>query len=272
MVSLNAHQFEREVAGLYRSLGASVRHDVTLAGSQIDVLVSQSTTTPDTVTRIVECKAYRSAVGDDAVRSFAGTFRLLHERQLADTATIVSASTFSQSAYRLAKQADIELLEISQLRQRVGRTRTDGNRAVQPPTFSDSPTETHSPRVFVAIPFTKHFDDIYLYGILSAAEKVGYSVERADDDLVSIEVIEYVRERIRHCDLVLADTSEPNPNVFYELGYADGIRKPVVLIATKDAAVPFDVRGRQHLLYDRIRDLEIGLPRFLTRGRSTTER
>jgi hypothetical protein len=264
MTRLNANEFEREVADLYRGLGAEVRHDVTIAGSQIDILATETTASGSPIKRLIECKAYSSQVGIDAVRSFIGTARLLRERHLADVATIVSASGFSRPARDAAEEFGIELLEVADLRQRADRAPLVEKPPPAPVSEApDAEVTDSSIRAFVALPFTARFDDVYLYGIRSAAEEAGISVERADDVLKSVEIIAYVRERIQSCDLLIADTSESNPNVFYELGYADGLGKPVVLIAEKETATPFDVRGRRHLLYDGIRDLEARLPHFL---------
>jgi len=267
MTALNALQFEREVADLYRALGSNVRHDVAVAGNQIDVLVTEETSPGSPLTRIVECKAYSSPVGPEPVRSFAAISSFLRERRLADLATIVAASGFSQYAREMAQEFSIELLEIADLRARV-------TRATHAPAPDKRPPLSHTPAVstgeqpfaFVALPFNPKFDDVYVYGISSAAERAKVSVERADDVLESVEIISYAKSRIAACDILIADTTESNPNVFYELGYADGLQKGVLLIAQADAELPFDIRGRRHLLYQNIKDLETRLVPFLRKA------
>jgi len=103
--------------------------------------------------------------------------------------------------------------------------------------------------------FTPRYDDVHLYGIRAAADEAGVSVERADDNLDSSEIIDYIKTRIESCDLVIADTTEPNANVYYELGYAEGTGKKVLLVAAANTELPFDLRGRNHVLYENIVDL-----------------
>lgn len=260
----NAHHFEREVASLYRALGGAVQHDVTLAGTQIDVVVTETTPTGSRLTRVVECKAYGTAVGVQPIRAFAAVVALLRDRRLADVATIVAANGFSRYAREAAAEFGIELLEIEDLQTLAAQT---GAAPTTPaPTVEDvAPVDREPARLaFVALPFKKSFDDLYVYGIRSAAEAAQIVVERADDVIDSVEIIEHVRARIEACDFVIADTTETNPNVYYELGYADGLRKRVLLIARAGIDLPFNLRGRRHILYENIGDLETRLREYFT--------
>lgn len=59
-------------------------------------------------------------------------------------------------------------------------------------------------------------------------------------------------EAIAAADLVVADLSRQNPNVYYELGFAHGLRKPTILVTPSDAAaIPSDLQGFLYLAYDR---------------------
>jgi hypothetical protein len=42
-----------------------------------------------------------------------------------------------------------------------------------------------------------------------------------------------------------------NPNVFYELGLAHALEKPVVLVSSNQDDVPFDLRHIRVILYDQ---------------------
>jgi hypothetical protein len=75
-------------------------------------------------------------------------------------------------------------------------------------------------KVFVIMPFAKDFDDVYILGIREVAAKLGLVVERADNIEHNIQILEVIQQRIRDAELIVADTSLPNPNVFYEVGYA----------------------------------------------------
>jgi len=51
-------EFERSVAAAYRTLGAQVKHDVSIAGNQLDLLVLERTPSGSGVRIAVECKVY----------------------------------------------------------------------------------------------------------------------------------------------------------------------------------------------------------------------
>src|SRR5699024_2807635 len=63
---------------------------------------------------------------------------------------------------------------------------------------------------------------------------------------------------IRHVvsdPLVIADLSETNPNVFYELAIRHAIKKPLVQIIQKGERIPFDVAGTRTIHFDH-KDLD----------------
>jgi hypothetical protein len=51
------------------------------------------------------------------------------------------------------------------------------------------------------------------------------------------------------CRLVIAECTGRNPNVFYELGIAHTLAKPVVLITQDINDIPFDLRHLRHIEY-----------------------
>jgi predicted nucleotide-binding protein len=59
-------------------------------------------------------------------------------------------------------------------------------------------------------------------------------------------------EAIAAADLVVADLSKQNANVYYELGFAHGLRKPTILVTSSESAdIPSDLEGFLYLAYDR---------------------
>lgn len=110
--------------------------------------------------------------------------------------------------------------------------------------------------VFVAMPFASEFDDLFHYGIQGAVNAAGFLCERADLASFTGDVIAWVKDRIASADLVVADLSSANPNVYLEVGYAWGKEIPTVLIAKDGQELKFDVRGQRCLIYPNIRSLE----------------
>lgn len=105
------------------------------------------------------------------------------------------------------------------------------------------------PFVFVLMPFDKKFDDIYKFGIKGAAEDVGAYAERLDEQLFVEGMLDRIFNQISKSDVLIADMTGRNPNVFYEVGYAHALGK-IVLLLTKDSKdIPFDLTHRQHIVY-----------------------
>lgn len=101
---------------------------------------------------------------------------------------------------------------------------------------------------FVLMPFAKSFDGIW--GILrEAVTRHGDDCVRADDIFKPGLVMADVLARIRGADYLIADLTGRNPNVYYELGYAHAIAKPVILITRDASDVPFDLRNHRIIAY-----------------------
>jgi hypothetical protein len=74
--------------------------------------------------------------------------------------------------------------------------------------------------------------------------------ERGDDAFGSSIVMDDIRTSIEGADVVLADLTQKNANVFYEVGICHALQKPVLLLAQSIEDVPFDLRHRRVLLYE----------------------
>jgi nucleoside 2-deoxyribosyltransferase len=83
-------------------------------------------------------------------------------------------------------------------------------------------------------------------------EEAGYRVIRQDKEMDRAEKrTQSARQAIREADLVIADVSNQNPNVMYELGFAHALRKLTIpLISTKSTAYPADLAGFDWVFYD----------------------
>jgi hypothetical protein len=72
---------------------------------------------------------------------------------------------------------------------------------------------------------------------------------RADKSVRPEEIITHVIEHLMTSDIVIADLSGRNPNVFYELGVRHAIGNNTVLIAEDLDDIPFDLRGMRAIVY-----------------------
>lgn len=102
---------------------------------------------------------------------------------------------------------------------------------------------------FVIMPFNSGFDDVYRLGIKEAAKDCGVKAERLDEQLFGEGMLDRIYRQIDLADFIVADLSDRNANVFYELGYAHAKEKTCILL-TKDASdIPFDLKHRRHIVY-----------------------
>ena len=102
---------------------------------------------------------------------------------------------------------------------------------------------------FVLMPFDTSFNDLYKFGIKETAEKVNILAERVDEKLFAEGIIERVYRQIDIADIVIADMTGKNPNVFYEVGYAHAKKKLTILLTSNIEDIPFDLKNRRHIVY-----------------------
>ena len=115
---------------------------------------------------------------------------------------------------------------------------------------------TPKPFVFVLMPFDKKFDDVYELGIKTACNNVNAYAERVDEQIYKESILERIYNQIDKADIIVADLTGRNPNVFYETGYAHALGKQVILLTQKADDIPFDLKHYYHIVYGgRIKDL-----------------
>jgi len=98
--------------------------------------------------------------------------------------------------------------------------------------------------------FTCNYDQWYDEILRPAGEEAGFTVSRADEGPGGVPIMEQVWAEIQNADAIVAFLTGRNPNVYYELGLAHSLGKPVLLIADKREKIPFDLVHLRHYLYD----------------------
>jgi hypothetical protein len=117
-------------------------------------------------------------------------------------------------------------------------------------TTSDiSLTTAPKPFVFVLMPFAPEFEDIYKLGIKPACQNVGAYAERVNEQIFAESILDRIYNQISKADLIVADMTGKNPNVFYEAGYAHALGKRVILLTQKSEDIPFDLKHYPHIVY-----------------------
>jgi hypothetical protein len=101
---------------------------------------------------------------------------------------------------------------------------------------------------FVAMPFSEKtgdyqlgfFEEVLRHLITPAAVQAGFKAEiakKSGSDVIQATII----NDLSNADLVIADLTEHNPNVLFELGWRMACNKPVALIRAKGTRPIFDV-------------------------------
>ncbi len=98
-------------------------------------------------------------------------------------------------------------------------------------------------------------DKILKHVIIPVTKECDYRTVRADKisepGIITSQVIQHLIDN----DLVIADLTEKNPNVFYELAVRHTVKKPVIQIIQAYESIPFDVSPARTIHFD-YRDLD----------------
>ncbi len=95
----------------------------------------------------------------------------------------------------------------------------------------------------------KASDDVFEFIIQEALVPLGFTVERADMIAESGLITTQIIERIVSSDLVVADLTHHNANVFYELAIRHITGKPFIHMISEDDKIPFDVAASRTIIY-----------------------
>ena len=120
------------------------------------------------------------------------------------------------------------------------------------------------------------FDEIYQYLIKVAVNEAGLTCKRADEILKPGTIILDIVEYLARSNIVIADLTGQNPNVFYEMGVRDGVKGRMILLAQSLEDVPFDLRGSRIVIYSldspkNIHEAKVKIINFLKELMSDTE-
>lgn len=95
----------------------------------------------------------------------------------------------------------------------------------------------------------QRYNDLIKEAIYKAAPS--FEVVRADDISLPGTITSDILTRLMHSDLVIADVTFPNPNVFYELGLRHACKPGTIIIRDKNGPkAPFDIAHLRHIEYE----------------------
>ncbi len=109
--------------------------------------------------------------------------------------------------------------------------------------------------VFVLMPFVKDLTKIYETIIKPTVESksLGLVCRRADDYKTNRAIIQDIWKAICEAQIIIADLTDLNPNVMYELGIAHTVGKDTILIYQRrgnDIKFPFDLAHIRRIEYE----------------------
>jgi hypothetical protein len=91
----------------------------------------------------------------------------------------------------------------------------------------------------------KRSDEIFNYLIKPVAEEKGYETKRLIDEANPGFISGELMQRLYQADIVIADITGSNPNVFYELALRHSMARPFIHISEDTDNIPFDVAQAQ---------------------------
>ena len=151
-----------------------------------------------------------------------------------------------------------------------GKTELPGRPSGSPSTRANGESVQLIPRpepakkhVFVAMPFSEEFQDVYEFGIYEPIRRCGYICERVDEPLFTGDILQRIINRISTAEFVIAELTGAKANVYLEVGYAWGKDKPVITLAREGEKLHFDVSTHRCIFYRTIGQLARELEKLI---------
>jgi hypothetical protein len=117
--------------------------------------------------------------------------------------------------------------------------------------LSEPPRSQGEPRpAFVAMPYGPAWFQPVRDIVVTTASAAGFKAEVSKDLARPRSITDQIWQGIRRSDVVVADISGHNPNVFYELGLAHALGKEVIVMVQGAERSPFDISTERFLSYN----------------------
>lgn len=93
-------------------------------------------------------------------------------------------------------------------------------------------------------------DKLCKHIIKPVCEACGFEAVRVDQLNDASSITQTIIDQLDNAELVIADITEHNPNVFFEIGYRTRTKKPIIYLKSKGEKLPFDVTTIRAFDYD----------------------
>ena len=124
------------------------------------------------------------------------------------------------------------------------------------------------PKCFVLMSFEPDRWEVFEHAIRPAAEAAGFDCYRADYAVAPRAIVRDIIHSIFKDEVIIADISGFNPNVFYELGVAHTVgNKTIIICEETKEKLPFDLKSNRIIFYRKNVDgLKVNLRNHLERS------
>jgi hypothetical protein len=120
--------------------------------------------------------------------------------------------------------------------------------------------------------FEKNYFELFdsvIYPLISTLTGLSCNDARSYYESKSIKM-DLIARMIEESNLIIIEITENNPNIFLEFGIAYQLKKPLILLCKEEIFksawkenLPFDIRGRELLLYTDETDLRVKLGKYV---------
>ncbi|MEO0897430.1 MAG: hypothetical protein AAFY71_13575 [Bacteroidota bacterium] len=117
------------------------------------------------------------------------------------------------------------------------------------PIFGNAPFETQTGSAVVFMPLEAYWSESIWMHIQDTLSSLGFSADRTSS-LYSENRLNYIWEVINKAEIVIADLTYKHPDVFYKIGIAHTLGKPILLLTQHGRDLPSDFKGFAHVVYD----------------------
>lgn len=104
---------------------------------------------------------------------------------------------------------------------------------------------------FVLMPFADKYLEVYEQVYKPVCESNGIKCWRVDEISLPGSITRDIVQGIIDADIIIADLTSKNSNVFYELGIAHSVGNKTIMTCQSTADVPFDIANYRVILYDQ---------------------
>lgn len=103
---------------------------------------------------------------------------------------------------------------------------------------------------FIIMEFGNHrMDDLYKFGIEPLVRDAGFEPKRVDKYEFQGRITDEILQNILTCQVVVAECSAANKNVFFEIGYALGNKRDIIFLVDYAKNIPFDLKDFKFIIH-----------------------